>query len=111
MYSSTKHSALCVPAILLLVSLTIARTPPALSGTVLDSWNAGVPGLIIRVAPVDQSHEAKYATTDSIGAFRFATLASRAYVLDVFIGKKLLHRSVVDIQAQPRLVIKIAETH
>jgi hypothetical protein len=89
-------------------SISNAHVPPALSGTVLNTDNAGVAGLDIRVTPIERDMDPVYTTTDNTGAFRFMILQGHIHVLDVINGHNLLHREVVDIQKRPRLVIKVA---
>ena len=108
--SQNLSSAVVVAAILAAASVSNGHVPPALSGVVLNADNSGGAGLEIRVSPIERDADPVYAMTDDTGAFRFMVLHSRIYILDVINGHKLLHREVVDIQKQPRLLIKVVET-
>ncbi len=105
------RSAVCF--LLFLVAVRPLPSPakgvPDLFGIVFNSRDIGVPALLIRLTPPDQSASPAFTTTDNRGAFQFLKLPGRLYVLDV-IGpdrKTLLNRSSVDLQKQKRVVIKL----
>jgi hypothetical protein len=89
--------------------IMIGTRPGEVEGRVFESGSgAGIANLVVKLTPSKKLTDRRHITaTDQAGEFRFSGLQRGLYLLEVFQGTTLLHRSVVDAARASQQTIEL----
>jgi hypothetical protein len=110
---SYRNQILTSALILCLLSLPICQAQSALSlsGRILTKDTKGSSRFNIKLYPPKKSNRAILLTSaDYSGNFKFTNLAASSYLLEVYVGTKLVYQQVITLDRNKEISVDLRST-